>query len=80
MILVKLHCVRKHELDVLGELSDIRVLLPFKVFLRSVFVKSINIHFAHETHVDLLKAHRARYCLVVNGPYLLAGQFHEIVG
>jgi hypothetical protein len=44
MILIKLHCVRKYELDVMRELSDIRVLLPFKVFLRSVFVKSIDIH------------------------------------
>jgi hypothetical protein len=33
-VLVELHCVGKHELDVLRKLSNIRVLLPFKVFLR----------------------------------------------
>ena len=34
VVLVELHCVGKHELDVLRELSDIRVLLPLEVFLK----------------------------------------------
>ena len=78
MIFVELHRVRKHELDVLRKLGDIRVLFPFKMFLRGGFVKPIE-KFGDDTHIYLLKAHRARYRLVVDGPYLLAGQFHEVV-
>ena len=43
MILVKLHCVGKHELDVLRKLSNIRILLPLKVFLRKGPSKSLPI-------------------------------------
>ena len=78
MILVELHRVRKHEFDVLRKLSDIRVLFPFKMFLRGEVVKPVE-KFMDETHVYLLKAHRTRYCLVIDGPYLLAGQFHEVI-
>ena len=34
VVLVELHCVGKHELNILCELSNIRVLLPLEVFLR----------------------------------------------
>ncbi len=40
VVLVELHCVGKHELDVLRKLSNIRVLLPLKVFLRKGLSKS----------------------------------------
>jgi hypothetical protein len=36
VVLVELHCVGKHELDVLRKLSNIRVLFPLKVFLGKV--------------------------------------------
>jgi hypothetical protein len=41
VILVKLHCVGKHELDVLRKLSNIRTFLPLKVFLRKGLSKSL---------------------------------------
>ena len=34
VILVELHFVEKYELDVLHKLSNIRILIRFKVFLR----------------------------------------------
>ena len=78
MILVELHCVGKHELDVLRKLSNIRILLPLKVFLKKGLSKR-STKCSDETHVDLFKAHRTRYCLVVNGPDLLVGQLHKVV-
>ena len=70
VILVKLHCVGKHELDVLRKLSNIRILLPLKVFLRKGMSKSLP-KSCYLTHIDLLKAHRAGYRFVVDGPDLL---------
>jgi hypothetical protein len=72
VVLVELHCVGKHELDVLRELSNIRVLFPLKVFLgKGSSSKSPT--GVVVTHIDLLKAHRAGYRFVVDGPDLFVG-------
>jgi hypothetical protein len=72
VVLIELHCVGKHELDVLRKLSNIRVLLSLEVFLRNRSIKVIN-KGGDMTHINLLKAHRAGYRFVVNGPDLLVG-------
>lgn len=72
MVLVKLHGVGKHELYVLRKLSNIRILLPLKMFLRKALSK-VTPGVVMWTHIDLLKAHRAGYRFVVDGPDLLVG-------
>ena len=42
VVFVKLHCVGKHELDILRKLSGIRVFFALEVFLEASLIDAMN--------------------------------------
>ena len=42
VILIKLHCVGKHELNILRKLSSIRVFFALKVFLEGSLIEAVD--------------------------------------